>query len=57
MNDYSIAIMQFVFLFCFVDVKESNTRWETIIPWIILCGVSEQINVYRYFNAVELALI
>jgi hypothetical protein len=43
--------MQFVFLFCFVDVKESNTRWETIIPWIItICviGVGVGVGVYRY---------
>jgi uncharacterized protein (DUF983 family) len=28
--------MQFVFLFCFVDVKESNPIWERIILWIII---------------------
>jgi hypothetical protein len=29
--------MKFVFLFCFVDVKESNPGLEIIIPLIITC--------------------
>ena len=28
--------MKFVFLFCFVDVKESNPGLEIIIHWIII---------------------
>jgi hypothetical protein len=29
--------MKFVFLFCFVDVKDSNPNWIIIIPLIITC--------------------